>query len=160
MSERDIDFYFEAILGLIIFSLLFSFTLFANFLDSLNPDSYLYIKYSPDFDTFIILILILMDIFFTLYFLNLSFNFRRSRNLNLRKNELLIIHDKIKIISFVYLPQKAIKIYYLIKYFNTSITLYMFLTLLIELSLISLIFYVSFQLLNDQRVSEVLDNGP
>lgn len=144
MSERDFEFYFESILGLLIFDLFFIFALLGTFLGSLNSDSFLYVKYDPEIDVIVIMMLIMMDLFFVFYLLNILFKFRQSRNLNYRKGELMALKDKIKLMSFFYFPQKAIKVYFLIKYFYTSLTFYMFLLLIIEISLISLILIFSF----------------
>ena len=146
MGEDDI---LEGFLALIAFSIFFLFATIGIILTSTNPDSYLYIEYNPPEDFFILLSLLLIDLVFLALFLNKSLKFRISHNLNKRQLELLLILDKMKFYSVLCVPLHGFLIYFYVKYFETSIAIYLFLTLLFEISLIILIFYNSFIISRD-----------
>jgi hypothetical protein len=148
MGEDDI---LEGFLALIAFSIFFLFATIGIILTSTNPDSYLYIEYNPPEDFFILLSLLLIDLVFLALFLNKSLKFRISHNLNKRQLELLLILDKMKFYSVLCVPLYGFLIYFYVKYFETSIAIYLFLTLLFEISLIILIFYNSFIISRDNE---------
>ena len=145
MNDNDIV---EGLLGLVGFSIFFLFATIGIIVSSNNPDSYLYIDYNPPEDFWTLIGLLSLNFLFLCYYLIQSLNFRKSRDLNYRKGELLLISDKMKYYGLCYVIIQVILIYFYIKYIETGIDLSFFLMLLFELCLIILIFYNSFYIIS------------
>ena len=111
MDEEELHNAFLSLIGLALF---FSFATIGVIIASLDPDSYLYIDFEPDTDLlFIILFIILDDAFFIYYLIKISI-FKKSSDLNYRKRELLIFSDKLKISCLLFVPIQLFQIYFLL----------------------------------------------
>ncbi|MHA1489891.1 MAG: hypothetical protein ACTSRI_09565 [Promethearchaeota archaeon] len=146
MEENEI---IEGLLALNAFTLFFLIATIGAILSTTIPDSYMYINYDPPEDLLILVSLLLIDCIFIFYFLNQSTKFRKSHNLNYRKGELLFISDKMKYMTYFYMPLKIFIVFFFIKYIETEISIFLLPTLLFELGLIILIFYNSFLINRD-----------
>lgn len=98
------DSIFEGMVALIGFSLFFILMLGGFLLASTNPNSFIYIKFTPPEDFLIFVIILLLDFFLLLFYLNLGLKYRISMNLNRRQAELLLISDKMKIFCIFLVP--------------------------------------------------------
>ena len=140
---EDVEETFEAQIAVIGIAFFLLFAAFGTLLASLNPDSYLYIEFSPPIDFYIILSILVIDIFCLGLFLNQSLNFRRSHNLGKRIGELKFLINKLKLWGIIFLFIQGFLFYFWIKYFFYEFAMYLFFFLIFLLLMVFLFFYNS-----------------
>ncbi|MHA1293268.1 MAG: hypothetical protein ACTSQJ_11455 [Promethearchaeota archaeon] len=147
MDEEDV---LEAFAALVGFSLFFLIAIGGTMLESVNPDSYMYVEYTPPLDFFILLGLLFIEAILLIIFLMWSLKFRQSKNLNYRRGELLLTSDKMKYYGILlYLPLQIILGYFYVKYYETTIAIYLFFKLLLGFGLLFLMIYNFYRIKRD-----------
>ena len=141
----------EALLALTGFSMFFIFATLSSILASANPDSYIYVEYSPPEDFYYLIGLLFGNFVFSLYFLMQTLNFRRSYDLDKRYGELLFTSNKMLAYSCFFLPVIGILIFYLVVYFETLLAITMLLTVIFDICLFLLIAYNSYRIRQDYK---------
>ncbi len=147
MDEQEFVEYFMSIFAFAIFFIL---AIVGALVSALNPDSYQFINFDPPEDLMILSGLLIFNFFILIYMLLQALKFKTSRNLNYRQGELLLTMDKMKVYNTIFnVPLLMVMIYYYVKYYESSIAIYMFLTLLCNFGLTLLIFYFSVSMKRD-----------
>jgi len=148
MEEDDIT---ETFLSLIGFSMFFTFALAGTMLVGVDPNDFLYVEYDPASDFFFLMGLVFLNFIFLSFFLSKTSKFRKSKNLNCRQNELLLLSDSMLIYSFFYVPAQFGFLFFLIKYFGTALTMILIIILIFQISFLLLIFYNAFRIKKDYK---------
>jgi len=148
MEEDELT---EAFLGIIGFSLFFTAGSIGTMLAGLDPDTGFYVEYTPSIDFMILMGILFINMIFLCIFLSKSSKFGKSRNLNRRQTELLLLTDSMMFINFLYLPIQAFLLYFFIKYFETALTMSLMFQLIFQTTIITLIFYNSYRVKKDYR---------
>jgi len=145
--------FLEAFLTIYAFGVFFMLIGLGAVIVSLNPNWYwYYVDYNPPEDLIIIVLTLIVNFFFTCFLLNNAMMFRTSRDLDKHMGELANAMDNMKIYSLIiHLPIQAIVLYFTIKYVDTSISIYLFLSFLCNLGLSTLIFYNAYSLKRDME---------
>ena len=147
MDDQEFMEGFLALYGFLVFIVL---VLLGTMIVSSSPDSYSYVDYEPPIDLVILAGLLIADLFVLTYLLLQSLKFGTSKNLNYRPRDLQLALDKMKIFSLILLvPLLAGILYFTIKYFESSITIYLVALILLSALLLGFIIFMSVSLKKD-----------
>ncbi|MGV9171759.1 MAG: hypothetical protein ACOC35_04180 [Promethearchaeia archaeon] len=146
---EDIEEIFEAQIAIIGIAFFLLFASLGTLLTSLNPDSYLYIEFDPPLDFYLILSILLVDLFCLGLFLNQTLEYRHTRNLERRKGELLYLVTKLRIWGVLFVLFQGFLFYFWLKYFSSEFAFYLSFFLLLVVLMISLFFYNAINLKSD-----------